>query len=148
MKRLEKLTSFVVFGITGSGKSTLANTITGTNAFKESIHLESETDITTGMLGKFDNKSVFIIDTPGLQDGRGKDSQHLIQMTQYIKSITSVQAFVFVINYNNYRFDASVIRLFQLMASMYPGKKWYHHIAINYNHYLSTLSSNERNMNK
>ena len=148
MQLPQKLTSLVVFGITGSGKSTLANTITGTEAFKESIHLQSETDITTGMLGKFDNESVFVIDTPGLQDGRGTDSQHLIQMTQYVKSITSVQAFVFVINYNNYRFDASVIRLFQLMASMYPGKKWYHHIAIVWTNYYDALPQNIRNLCK
>ena len=64
------------------------------------------------MAGIFENRPVFIIDTPGLEDNRGSDTIHLNQMTQYIKEISSVKAFVFVISFNNYRLDQSVIRLF------------------------------------
>ena len=140
------IVSFVLYGITGSGKSTFGNIfLDKNNAFKESANFESETSETIGKTGEFEGQKVYVIDSPGLEDSRGQDTKQLCQMTTFIKSVTAVQAFVVIIDFNIKRFDEGHIRLFKLMAQMYPGKKWYHHIAIVWSNYASDLSERMKN---
>ena len=137
----ERIPSIVVFGNTGSGKSCLSNTLVGMeNAFQESENVESETMETKGKNGVFDNQPTFIIDTPGIHDASGLDTPHLVEMTQYIKAHKEVKAFVIVINFLNSRLDDGVRRLFQLVSNMYPGKKWYHNLAVVWSNYWKILT--------
>ena len=142
----QKPVSFALFGITGSGKSTFANTVISRQAFIESDDVESQTLETTAAIGKYDEFTVFVIDTPGLQDSRGEDSKHLAEMIQFIRENIDVQSFVFVINYNNNRIDDSVVRLFQLMEQMYPEKKWYQHIAVVWSHFHDYLPEKQKQL--
>ena len=136
--------SIVVFGNTGSGKSTLSNTLVGIeNAFKESEDVESETMETKGKSGIFDGQPIFIIDTPGIHDASGLDTPHLVEMTQYIKNHKEVKAFVIVINFLNVKLDDGVKRLFQLVSNMYPGKKWYHNLAVVWSFYYPNLTEKQ-----
>jgi GTPase SAR1 family protein len=137
----ERIPSIVVFGNTGSGKSCLSNTLVGMeNAFQESENVESETMETKGKNGVFDNQPTFIIDTPGIHDASGLDTPHLVEMTRYIKAHKEVKAFVIVINFLNSRLDDGVRRLFQLVSNMYPGKKWYHNLAVVWSNYWKILT--------
>ena len=70
---------------------------------------------------------------------------HLVQMTQYIKSNPSTQAFIIVINFFHYRFDESIKKLFQLVSKMYPEKKWYNNLAVVWSHYFSNIPENIKN---
>ena len=136
------LVSFVVFGQTGSGKSSFLNTLAGKTIVAESNQTQSKTDKTEGFYGEFECQQFFGIDTPGLQDSEGRDTANLAQMTQYIKSQPTVQAFVIVLNFLNNRIDKTIINLFQLFNQMYPEKKWYHHIAIVWTCYCKGMPEN------
>ena len=142
---MNKIPTFVIVGNAGSGKSTLCNTLSSTNSFKESQSIYSETKETIGLQGDFNHQPVFVIDTPGLQDGSGLDTPHLVQMTQYIKSNPNTQAFIIVINFFHYRFDESIKKLFQLVSNMYPEKKWYNNLAVVWSHYFSNMPENIKN---
>ena len=139
---MNKIPTFVVVGNAGSGKSTLCNTLSSTQNFKESNSIYSETKETIGIQGSFNGQQTFVIDTPGLQDGSGLDTPHLVQMTQYIKSKEDTQAFIIVINFFHYRFDQSIIKLFQLVSNMYPQTKWYNNLAVVWSHYFTNLPEN------
>ena len=142
---MNKIPTFVVVGNAGSGKSTLCNTLSSTQAFKESQSIYSETKETIGLKGVFNQQPVLVIDTPGLQDGSGLDTPHLVQMTQYIKSNPDTQAFIIVINFFHYRFDESIKKLFQLLSNMYTEKKWYNNLAVVWSHYFANIPENIKN---
>lgn len=144
---MNRIPTFVVVGNAGSGKSTLCNTLSSTQNFKESNSIYSETKETIGIQGTFNGQQTFVIDSPGLQDGSGLDTPHLVQMTQYIKSKEATQAFIIVINFFHYRFDQSIIKLFQLVANMYPQTKWYNNLAVVWSHYFSNLPENLKEQN-
>ena len=145
---VDRIPEIVVFGNTGSGKSTLSNTLVGMeNAFQESEDVESETMETRGKNGIFDKQPTFVIDTPGIHDASGLDTPHLVAMTQYIKEHKEVKVFVIVINFLNIKLDDGVKRLFQLVNNMYPGKKWYHNLAVVWSFYYKNLHHNKKNKN-
>ena len=109
---MNRTPTFAIVGNAGSGKSTLANTLSSSKEFKESQSIYAETKETIGFEGKFNGQKTFVIDSPGLQDGSGLDTPHLVQMAQYIKSNPDTQAFIIVINYFHYRFDESIRNYF------------------------------------
>ena len=114
------------------------------NAFQESEDVESETMETKGKNGIFDNQPTFVIDTPGIHDASKLDTPHLVAMTQYIKEHKEVKAFVIVINFLNIKLDDGVKRLFQLVNNMYPGKKWYHNLAVVWSFYYKNLTPQQK----
>ena len=144
IKEIKHSASFVIFGLTGSGKSTFGNRLLGKEIFKVNSGVESETIVTRGEFGIFDERPIYVVDTPGLQDSEGRDQQHLDAMTDFIKNQPVIQAFVFIIDFKSRKIDNSVIKLFQLVKKMYPEKKWYHNIAIVWSkHKYDNYKSNE-----
>ena len=140
------IASIAVIGLTGSGKSTISNTlINKENEFKESNNVESETQETIGKEGKFNNRNVYIIDTPGLYDSHGRDNVHLLEMTNFIRNRRDLKSFLITLNFNNDRIDEANLRLFQILSNMYPGKKWYNHICVVWTKYYSYLPENIKN---
>ena len=140
------IASIAVIGLTGSGKSTISNTlINKENEFKESNNVESETQETIGKEGTFNNRKVYIIDTPGLYDSHGRDNVHLLEMTNFIRNRRDLKSFLITLNFNNDRIDEANLRLFQILSNMYPRKKWYNHICVVWTKYYSYLPENIKN---
>lgn len=76
--------SVCVLGATGSGKSSTCKTITGSKTneiFNPSSSLSAATYETKGSctnwFGKSDLEPVIVLDTPGLGDTEGRDTQHI-----------------------------------------------------------------------
>lgn len=133
----------VAFGEVGTGKSTLCNTLIGSNGsdFVESEKTESQTLETIGKEGKFDTQDTYLIDTPGIGDAQRNDAAHLVQMARYIKENNLIRGFIMTINVHCPRLGDRERRLFELIASMYPGSPWFKHIAVVWTRCYNVMSN-------
>lgn len=76
-----------VIGGTGSGKSASCKSITGIKSndiFMPSDSINSVTTKTKGILtnwfGNKNKEQIFVLDTPGLGDTKGRDPKHIAEM--------------------------------------------------------------------
>ncbi len=90
-----------MIGSTGSGKSSLLNTLCGLQKeFDVSASLESVTSLTSAKLLPWRESQVEyeFIDTPGMADTKGRDTQHIAEMVAKLKEKKSIHAFLIVLN--------------------------------------------------
>jgi len=116
--------------ILGNGKSSLCNFILGKQAFSISNRPESETKITQGERGINDKNGIFIIDTPGLQDSKDEDKEHIIQMIDYIKEHPELQAILIVFNFHQSKLPSYVSSMIKLLCNIFPGSNIWDHVAL------------------
>ena len=85
--------TFCLFGPCGVGKSEIANKLLGENFFSENTDtpLRRETE---GKDGKFNDKPVFVVDIP-------TNEGDLFQMTEYLKNLQNLQAFIFILGFDS-----------------------------------------------
>ena len=111
----KRISNIILFGETGNGVSTLGNELLGFNAFKISNWGCPATKLTYGMQGKEEKSSLFVIDTPGLQDSYGSDKKYTIQLLEYVKDHKILNAVIVVFNYQQVRFPYNIQTLLKLL---------------------------------
>ena len=119
----------VGIGQTGDGKSSLCNYIINCkDKFNVSSDPDSGTKTTVGALAE--DKNVYIIDTPGLQDSHGTDLENLIQMVEYIKTIKELNAVIIIFNLYQPRLPIYVNTMIKLFNDIFSVKDFWEHVAI------------------
>ena len=103
------------------------------DAFEVSDDPESCTTDTVKRTSKLDNK-ITVIDTPGLQDSKGRDKIHYEQMLKIIKSLKELHYILIVLNFQSPRFTYSIQYMIQFLCNVFP-KDFRHHIGIVFTHY-------------
>ena len=103
------------------------------DAFEVSDDPESCTTDTVKRTSKLD-KLITVIDTPGLQDSKGRDKVHYEQMLKIIKSLKDIHFILIVLNFQSPRFTYSIQYMIQFLCNVFP-KDFRHHIGIVFTHY-------------
>jgi len=92
--------TLIIIGETGKGKTSLCRLLTGSSQFQPSDGSQSATlSVSTAtVLSNFCHTvgPVLIVDTPGLNDSKGRDNQHLREMSQKLRQLKTCNLFVLV----------------------------------------------------
>ena len=116
----------LIVGSTGVGKSSLANSICRKKHFKTSSGLASETSKVTCLVTNFNGdpskQKVIIIDIPGIGDSQNRDTKHIQETVNCVRTIGYVHNFLIVINSQNPRFDEQLQTTIKLYIDMFSDK--------------------------
>ena len=137
-----KENGFILIGKTGTGKTSLLNVLFGDDVGKVGYSSKSETKTTNYycIKEKIGDKYIYfcIIDTPGLFDTNGEEADDS-QKKEIIKLISrkkiKIKGLLFLVNFQNERFDASEQLSLIQYNSIFPLKDFWKHLIIIFTHY-------------
>jgi hypothetical protein len=75
--------------------------------------------LATHALGSDENEPVIIIDTPGIGDSKGRDTEHIAKMVMNLKRIGYVHSFIITINSQDCRFNEQLDSTINLFIQMF-----------------------------
>ena len=133
MEKKENIYSLLLVGETGTGKSSLGNFIVGEEVFEVSDDADACTKNTIRKISKLDPQ-ISVLDTPGLQDSKGRDKVHYDQMVKIINEMKHLHLIVIVLNFTNPRFTLSIQYMIKFLCNLFP-KNFAKHVAIVFTHY-------------
>lgn len=131
---MQKMFNLILIGETGTGKSSFGNFALGIeNGFEVSDDPESCTKDTIRKISQIDPE-ISIVDTPGLQDSKGRDRIHYEKMLKIIKQMESLHFILIVLNFTCPRLTSSLKYMIKFLCNVFP-KNFAHHIGIVFTHY-------------
>ena len=126
--------NILLVGETGAGKSSLANRIVGIeDAFEVSDDPEACSKNTIRKISNID-PNISVIDTPGLQDSRGRDKIHYDQMVKIIKEMKFLHFILIVLNFHNPRLTSSIQYMIKFLCNVFP-VNFLNHVGVVFTHY-------------
>ena len=134
--------NIIVLGETGNGKSSFCNCVLKKNKFSVSDDTKSETKETIGYYD--DNNNIFMIDTPGLQDSEGTDKQHLIQLIDYVKTQTHLQAVLIIFNFHQPRFPQNIKTMIKLLCNAFPQTDFWNHVGLVFTRFFDYMPESHK----
>ncbi|KAL6053857.1 hypothetical protein QOT17_017718 [Balamuthia mandrillaris] len=123
---------------TGVGKSTLGNTITGHNHFNVSSDPSSETKETIGKDGVFKGLPIHFIDSPGINDSDGMDSQHIHKLVVYLRSLQAIHGVLIALNYQDPRLSSSLKDMLKLFCYIFRSSQFPRSVGFIFTHSFRT----------
>lgn len=126
----------LVLGNTGYGKSTLCNYILSyeKKKCKESENPESCTFEINGYPANENSeyKDIFMIDTPGLSDGKGRDQEIIDKITDQMKKkfCQGIKSIIIVENATIQRLSKEAQRQISIFCRMFQNKNFWQHVGI------------------
>ena len=143
-KEKAKQNGFILVGKTGTGKTTILNAIFNKVVGKVESSAESVTKITSIYYYKLKNGNVIsLVDTPGLADSertenKNIDKMHLDGITKAIsKEKIHIKGILFLINFQNKRFDADEQEALLNYNTLFPLKNFWKCVVIVYSHFFA-----------
>lgn len=134
-----KSANIIVLGETGNGKSQFCNYVLRNYFFTVSNNADSETKETKGNYGINGANNIFMIDTPGLQDSRGADKEHLTQLVDYVKTQTHLQAVLIIFNFHQPRFALNIKNMVKLLCIAFPQTDFWNHVGLVFTRFYAKM---------
>ena len=126
--------NLILIGETGTGKSSFGNFALGIeNGFEVSDDPESCTKDTIRKISQID-PLISIVDTPGLQDSKGRDRIHYEKMLKIIKQMENLHFILIVLNFTCPRNTSSLQYMIKFLCNVFP-RNFAHHVGIVFTHY-------------
>ena len=114
--------SIILLGETGTGKSQLGNALSGMNKFEVDDDAKSCTSKVKLCQFEFEAETVRVYDTPGLNDGNGKDSAHLKELHKQLKTVKDCAGFLLVVMEGQKRVPKSTKGMLEYFYSTFGAK--------------------------
>lgn len=108
--------TIVLLGKTGHGKSALGNFLLSEKIFNISSNPESET--IESKIGINEKKEICVIDTPGLNDSKGRDQKHYENIIRFLKR-KNITSFLLVLNFKETRFSSDMQELIKIYCNIF-----------------------------
>ena len=137
-----KKNGFIITGKTGAGKSTFINMLLGKQQAKVERSLIRVTTESQVYYHRLKNgKCISIVDTPGLSDTdineEDIDKKHLKNIEETIsKEKIHIKGMLFLVNFQDERFDASEQEALLNYNKIFPLKKFWDHLVIIFTHWF------------
>eukprot|EP01138_Halocafeteria_seosinensis_P007372 gb/GECG01007537.1/.p1 GENE.gb/GECG01007537.1/~~gb/GECG01007537.1/.p1 ORF type:complete len:310 (+),score=48.67 gb/GECG01007537.1/:1-930(+) len=111
--------TIVILGDTGVGKSTLANHLSGTRVLETSDGADSCTSKVSTTSFKVRGLNFTVKDTPGFNDSKGRDEEHLAELHRDLRQVDDCCGFLILFNFQQPRITEPTQRSVNYFRDMF-----------------------------